>query len=430
MTDDIREALQRYAAPGSSPVGATGQVLASLERRRQRRRRRRATLAASASVLAVLVAVGVVAGVMGGPERQARPAGRLDPGEIVKMSPSPLGARHGTVGAWTGSELIVVGGTLDPRCRGEIGDESCPVADPVWERGGAAYDPDTDTWRRIADAPEPIGQPQAARWGDEVVVVTRPEFSQTGGSRPVFTLAYDPGADTWRTVTERTPEVEATQPIVTDEGLVFPSSFQDDLSPDFRDRLLDPDRGTWTTLPRDPFASSESRSLAWDGKRLWLMSATAEAYTAPDARFRARIAVLEGGLRNGTWRVVEQRTPVIGYQSIAWSDGRLLIAPDAFNPGQVYDVRTGTFTSVPRPADNDGCPFSGIHAAGVDDDWVVSADDATLMSPEGRTAVVPPCGSLLPDFAVWAGEDLLMWGGLATDDSPAPAGYRYRPPTR
>ena len=423
MSDDIREALHRYAAPGTAPVDGTGRVLDLLDRRR----RRRSTVAASAAVLAVLVTVGVVAGVTSGP-RKADPAGPLAPGVIVEMSPSPLGARHNTVGAWTGSELVVVGGTLDARCRGEVGDDSCPVPDPTWERGGAAYDPATDSWRRIADAPVPIGRPDAVPWRGEVVVIARPTASATG-SEPAVTLAYDPVADAWRTVTERTPFVESARPVVTPQGIVFAASSQQDLYGPSPDRVLDPDRGTWATLPRDPFATSYSRSLTWDGRRLWLLSVSGIDYYEGSERFHSRVAVLEGGLQDGTWRVVERRTPRVAInQVISWSGGSLVVTPDEFGPGFVYDTDAAEFTTVPMPPGADDCPLDAYHSAGAGPGWV---DDGggTLTSADGLTTIVPPCPSLSPDFAVWGGEDLLMWGGLAPDDSAAPvSGYRFRPP--
>jgi hypothetical protein len=53
------------------------------------------------------------------------------------IAPSPLSGRHNHAAAWTGTEMLIVGGD--------------------GTRDGAAYDPVSDTWRRLPDAPFPLG---------------------------------------------------------------------------------------------------------------------------------------------------------------------------------------------------------------------------------------------------------------------------------
>ena len=75
---------------------------------------------------------------------------------------SPLSSRQDPAVVWTGEEMVVWGGD--------------PVPLEAYEETGAAYDPETDSWRVIADAPvESRGGPSAAMVGDELVV--------TGGRR-------------------------------------------------------------------------------------------------------------------------------------------------------------------------------------------------------------------------------------------------------
>ena len=88
--------------------------------------------------------------------------------------------RHGIV-AWTGHELIGWGGG----CCGDVSDD------------GSAYDPKTNTWRKLAPAPIAGQQSPAAVWtGRELVVVNGfdPDGKLVGGA------AYDPAADTWRRI--------------------------------------------------------------------------------------------------------------------------------------------------------------------------------------------------------------------------------------
>jgi hypothetical protein len=60
---------------------------------------------------------------------------------------------------------------------------------------GAAYDPTTDEWRRIAEPPAPLAHPhsQAVWTGDRVVA----QLGPTDSPEVLGGYAYDPVEDTW-----------------------------------------------------------------------------------------------------------------------------------------------------------------------------------------------------------------------------------------
>ncbi len=96
----------------------------------------------------------------------------------------PLEPRSGHLAAWTGQEMLVIGGTN----RVSLSD-------------GAAYDPQTDRWRRIAESP--IRRPHEAAWvwtGEELWL------SRANDAGLIETAAYDPGANEWR----RLPDVSGS----------------------------------------------------------------------------------------------------------------------------------------------------------------------------------------------------------------------------
>src|SRR5262249_46242931 len=100
--------------------------------------------------------------------------------------------RRGATAVWTGRELVVLGGDT---CL-DAGAGNCPV-DAELQRG-AAYDPRTGAWRRIAPAPALLtGAGTVVRVGETVVVV---DPQAQGG-----TLSYDPDTDTWRTLSAGSP---------------------------------------------------------------------------------------------------------------------------------------------------------------------------------------------------------------------------------
>ena len=94
------------------------------------------------------------------------------------IAPSPLSPRQASAAVWTGTEVIVWGGV--------VGDHSS------WLLDGAAYNPVTDEWRLIPSSPSlgNGGHIRSMVWtGDEAVVF--------GGARVV---AYDPATDSWRSL--------------------------------------------------------------------------------------------------------------------------------------------------------------------------------------------------------------------------------------
>jgi hypothetical protein len=125
-----------------------------------------------------------------------------DPGADTwdPISPAPVPGASESYATWTGTEMIVWGGTT--------GRDALP-----WQTSkvGAAYTPATDTWRTIADPPVgAVGEAQSfAPWlsvwtGNEFLVwsVTFPEDNNPDDDQvPLHVTlgaAYHPATDTWR----------------------------------------------------------------------------------------------------------------------------------------------------------------------------------------------------------------------------------------
>jgi len=90
---------------------------------------------------------------------------------------APLSPRSWAEGAWTGTEMIVWGGAA-----GRPGEDKTRLSD------GAAYDPSSDSWRRIADAPI------SSSFMTYVVPVTGGVVVFGDADHP---YAYDLATDTW-----------------------------------------------------------------------------------------------------------------------------------------------------------------------------------------------------------------------------------------
>ena len=91
------------------------------------------------------------------------PASEL-PGTWTTISPSPLGGRSCPASVWTDAGFFIWGGQVAPD------PETGKV--PPTESDGALYDPAADTWRTVSDAPlGTLDCPRAAWTGSEVLVL-------------------------------------------------------------------------------------------------------------------------------------------------------------------------------------------------------------------------------------------------------------------
>jgi len=106
------------------------------------------------------------------------------------VTESGLGNRSGHTAVWTGFELIIWGGwVFDPETEAEITSSS-----------GAAYDPVTDEWRQLANSPLAPRSDHSAVWtGTELVIWGGTSAPSSPGSLSDG-AAYDPVLDTWRTL--------------------------------------------------------------------------------------------------------------------------------------------------------------------------------------------------------------------------------------
>lgn len=186
------------------------------------------------------------------------------------------------IGAWTGSELVVVS----------------------TKALAAAWDPAASRWRRLPDPPIPTGYLESVWTGDELIVLGLTE----GGADPILGAAFDPATSTWRTIAD-----------VPYDGMVLgvPARWAG-AAMVFADHAYDPGTDRWTKLETEGCTQGAISNGVWTGR--WLLTQT-HAYdplagrclTLPDAPIRP-------GFENQGFemRTHEFHTPV-------WADGRLMV---------------------------------------------------------------------------------------------------------
>jgi Galactose oxidase, central domain len=267
------------------------------------------------------------------------------------LAPAPLSARGSPVAVWTGREMVVWGGN-DP-ARGRAGNALLD---------GAAYNPVTNSWRRIASAP--AGSVRTS--GKAVLVEGRMVIGggqdPTSGPRTGSLLVYDFARDRWQRLPGGDPvyDLAATGrevALVTIDPGTGQLTF----------RSVDVTNGRSRELPGFPVSTRpntvgvERVGLVWTGDEL---------VAAVSAHGRTRIASLDPARPDASWRLLatteaEQFHPAANVQfdpqlsPMVWAGGRLL----AFSPSsiEVFTPATGSLARWTRRPSRS--PFCGAGAA-------------------------------------------------------------------
>ena len=180
------------------------------------------------------------------------------------LARAPLAGSQHPTGAWTGRELIVFVGELDP--------DGNP-----WPAGlarAAAYDPVTDRWRRIAPLPAPRYGAAAVWDGSEMLVVGgsgAPRANRPPAPARVG-FAYDPATNHWR----RLPRMESgrigTVTVWTGKRLlVWGGSKTTGTGPPVippHGLAFDPTSNRWSSLPQAPLVGRLDSTAVWTGRAL------------------------------------------------------------------------------------------------------------------------------------------------------------------
>lgn len=312
------------------------------------------------------------------------------------LPPTPLTPREFAAGAWTGTEMVIVGGLASPD-----GDAENAIA----VTDGAAWDAVTNSWHTIASMPTtlPPGEPTAVWTGREVLVWSSvPATPDTPGREVV--VAYNPSTNTWRRLPSSglTPRAHATT-VWTGKELVVWGGLNTDFTAAYGNGArFDPADDTWQSLPPAPVAPRGQAAAAWSGTEVLIWGGDTgagnevgqgAAYNPTSNAWRAlplsplRAKTLPAGVWTGRFFLV-----------IGGSAAGMLPAP---GPGAAaYDPATNTWTALPA------APQYPPGSASP----TFSADER-----EGGTAV-------------WTGSAVLLVGGLDyREQAPRSDGVEWTP---
>jgi hypothetical protein len=346
----------------------------------------------------------------------------------VPLPDPPVEPRDGAAIAWTGREIVAVGGStfLCPP------NASCAPSPVPPLRDGVALDPETRTWRPIADAPLPVPAftPTAAVGGDVFLLVPA-EYRPDRPPAPFILLRYRSTADAWEAIA--TPEGTPQGRLVAtaDAVVVHPTTDERGEHPDLR---YDPATGAWSPLPPDPLRPSFDRTIAAVADDLYLF---AKEITPSPGGASGPALVHAAVLHEGEWRTLPTGDVLSSSSSPVVDGGRIVFAElgcadggEVNNFGRcipfggIFDTASGSWQPLP-PGAGEG-PRGGSRTAGA---W--SSEQVLVTGPREpmldlRTdlwSILPPVGEGDGDRSgtarrlAGAGPYALAFGGARFDEA-------------
>jgi hypothetical protein len=311
--------------------------------------------------------------------------------------------------------MIVWGGCAEDYCETSFSD-------------GAAYDPEADDWRLIADSPLSGRIYHMAIWsGSEMLVIGGRQGNRSGA-------AYSPDSDSWRVLPDAPFRIsyerqdgsarrDVVSGVWTDDQLVVWSPQTDEIAG------YSPTTNEWVDLPPTELVV-DLGVLRWTGDDLYALGALTSSY--PN-----RVPIQGVRLVGGEWIAI----PPIGVGS-----GRYNIGAEPRLTAWVLD-RLVAFAHTEEgkavaylPADDTWVEIPHVPLPGTDME-PIAIDDRLLVFGHGIGAIYDPkldswevVGVPYSEAgrAVWSGEQVLAWGDACCKPTVTGTGsdivaWRYDP---
>ncbi|MBI2389841.1 MAG: hypothetical protein HYV09_09635 [Deltaproteobacteria bacterium] len=255
---------------------------------------------------------------------------------LLPTPPSAFGARDRHVAVWTGTEMIVWGGYL---------------YSSTYRNDGAAYNPSTNAWRTIAAAPIAGRYSAAAVWTGTKMIVYGGYGSSCSGSYCADAAAYDPVADSWTVLSPPSTDLDGRYGALglatgsTAGNATFWGGYGSYVSSYYQRNTgatFDPTAGSWTAIavPSETVFPYSRRYLAagWstgDAFYVWGGSAAGSSYAANGASY---------DFATKTWRAIsDTNAPTGRYSATAvWTGAEAIVwggygaSPYYMNNGKIY----------------------------------------------------------------------------------------------
>jgi hypothetical protein len=333
------------------------------------------------------------------PSPSLRPTPRPTTGEPVRASfrliGGPLNARVGPSGVWTGSDVIVWGGyhSSGGIARPETG----------YPRSGAALDPYSGQWHRIANAPIQGRYRHLAAWTGREMLVWGGYTEDWRSTQLPEGAAYNPKTDRWRPMAASPlPWAGGPAAVMGDDewfmaatrnrGLVLVAAY-------------DPRADSWRSLPSIPHLQSRENRLVRTDSALILMNSAEGMF------------VLEDGAE--AW--VHSASKPIGAE-VVWTGEELIGLPGSWVDHHLvrYDAAADAWLEIPSPHLDGGRLIWIGTSVLVLGGFAAPSYLFNYMSGTWRELHWPEGHDVRDDVSIWTGHSLVEWGAWTGGDGAQP----------
>ena len=325
-------------------------------------------------------------------------------------------ARYWHTAVWTGSKMIVWGGSGSP--------------DEV--NTGGIYDPATDAWTATSTTNAPMHRRKhTAVWTGSKMIVwggtdASGEARATGG-------AYEPATDSWTATSATNAPLRrySHTAVWTGSKMIVWGGLSASGTGLNTGGVYDPVSDTWTaTSATNAPTGSESNHAAWTGSKMIVWAGTGGGIYDPATDAWAAMSTINAPTASDRYTAVWT-----GSQMVVWGGGYFLTT------GGVYDLATDTWTatsttSAPTGRHSHSAVWTGSRmivwgGTNAYQSYLVTGgayDPTTDTWTATSTANAPP-----PRFlhtAVWTGSKMIVWGGgtqALLDITPFDTGGLYDP---
>jgi hypothetical protein len=296
---------------------------------------------------------------------------------------------------WTGTEVLVIAGFKGQGC---------------W-KDAAAYNPATNTWRRLPDPPQAgWGHPQGVWTGTEAII-----WGAGDGEHSPVSMAYDPALDRWRRLPDGPLGIRTFTSLVwTGTEVIAWGGYDISTPPPYHaaadGAAFDPATNQWRRLAASPLSGRFAQGAVWTGTEVLVwggLSGEGDGIPSLD----------QGAAYNpatDTWRVLPQSpNPSVGWPISAWTGTTMLVWADG--KGAEYDPRADRWTPLPDGAEGrDEAVWTGRYLI------VFGGTASAYDTATGQWLSLPPLPAATPyrisHRMVWTGHEAVFFGGAYRND--------------
>lgn len=320
-------------------------------------------------------------------------------------APAGIAGRFAAATATDGRRMFVFGGLSGSRTTSLV--------------DGGLFEPASNTWEHVPDAPQGFGGPDAvAVWDGHRFLVLAPADTDA----PVRLAAYDPDAHAWHELAP--PPLGARDGLVavwTGTRLIVGGGGAGDGIPLPFGASYDPDTDAWMVLPQPPFPHYVPAAAVWNGSAVVFVGGIAsDEGTSASVQRRVPGAMYTPG-SPGEWASTVPPGPVSQPQWATMTSSGIAVLGTSDGPrveSASFDWLNNGWVGF-RTIDTPGAAVRAVPVG--QNGWSVITESGGIVVTPDRVRSLPATDlsdHVVPSI-ITVGDALVIWGGLTKDQTGA-----------